>query len=160
MAHNKAKTFDTCHVLSSPSVLFTAATGGITCLDPALHSEVELLLENYHRQLVVIDAQINILRQRVRVSTHHARWSKVVGVSCVGGDVPQHARLFSSKTLLSLVLSINTHTHTITQVQSAQEVFAINVDLHRNRVLRTTLLLTMLSTSFASAATVASFLGS
>lgn len=45
------------------------------------------------------------------------------------------------------------------QVQSAQEVFAINVDLHRNRVLRTTLLLTMLSTSFASAATVASFFG-
>ena len=44
-------------------------------------------------------------------------------------------------------------------MQSAQEVFAINVDLHRNRVLRTTLLLTMLSTSFASAATVASFFG-
>ena len=54
-----------------------------------------------------------------------------------------------------------THTHTPihTQVQSAQEVFAINVDLHRNRVLRTTLFLTILSTSFASAATVASFLG-
>lgn len=40
--------------------------GDITCLDPALHSEVELLLENYHRQLVLIGAQINILRQRVR----------------------------------------------------------------------------------------------
>ena len=49
--------------------------------------------------------------------------------------------------------------HPPKQVQSAQEVFAINVDLHRNRVLRTTLLLTMLSTSFASAATVASFFG-
>jgi hypothetical protein len=52
----------------------------------------------------------------------------------------------------------NTTQHAV-QVQSAQEVFAINVDLHRNRVLRTTLLLTMLSTSFASAATVASFIG-
>jgi hypothetical protein len=57
-------------------------------------------------------------------------------------------------------LHTTTYTHAHMQVQSAQEVFAINVDLHRNRVLRTTLLLTMLSTSFASAATVASFLGS
>jgi hypothetical protein len=45
-------------------------TGDITCLDPALHSEVELLLENYHRQLVLIGAQINILRQRVSVCVH------------------------------------------------------------------------------------------
>jgi hypothetical protein len=52
---------------------------------------------------------------------------------------------------------IHTHIYIYTyigRVQSAQEVFAINVDLYRNRVLRTTLVLTMISTSLASAATV------
>ncbi len=82
--------------------------GEIRCLDPTLHSEVELLLENYHRQLALTGQQIKMLQARV---------------------------------------------------QSAQEVFAINVDLMRNRVLRITLLLTMMSTSFASAATVGAFFG-
>ena len=80
----------------------------IRCLDPTLHSEVELLLENYLRQLSLTGQQIKMLQARV---------------------------------------------------QSAQEVFAINVDLMRNRVLRITLLLTMVSTSFASAATMGAFFG-
>lgn len=80
----------------------------IQCLDPTLHSEVELLLENYLRQLSLIGQQIKILQARV---------------------------------------------------QSAQEVFAINVDLMRNRVLRVTLLLTVVSTSLASAATMGAFFG-
>eukprot|EP00624_Nannochloropsis_granulata_P001036 evm.model.NODE_14694_length_7698_cov_13.089114.3 len=80
----------------------------IQCLDPTLHSEVELLLENYLRQLSLTGQQIKILQARV---------------------------------------------------QSAQEVFAINVDLMRNRVLRITLLLTVVSTSLASAATMGAFFG-
>lgn len=103
---------------------------------------MELLLENYHRQLVVLDAQIKILRQRVW-AFGHAISMRLDGLLCT----------------LCLRFTTKPHAYAHTQVQSAQEVFAINVDLHRNRVLRTTLLLTMLSTSFASAATVASFLG-
>ncbi len=57
-----------CIIIINPLITITA--GGITCLDPSLHSEVELLLENYHRQLVLIGAQINILRQRVRTCVH------------------------------------------------------------------------------------------
>lgn len=54
------------HVLHISHDPTTTTPGDVTCLDPALHSEVELLLENYHRQLTLIGAQINILRQRVR----------------------------------------------------------------------------------------------
>ena len=77
-------------------------------LDLNLHSDVELLLENYLRELILTGQQIKMLQARV---------------------------------------------------QSAQEVFSINVDLMRNRVLRITLLLTILSTSLASAATIGAFFG-
>jgi hypothetical protein len=44
-------------------------------------------------------------------------------------------------------------------VQSAQEVFAINVDLNRNRVLWISMYAALLSTSLASCTAVAGFFG-
>lgn len=37
-------------------------------LDPARHGEVELLLENYHRTLLLTSQQIGMLRQRVSLT--------------------------------------------------------------------------------------------